>query len=61
MKSPSVYVFTLASEAISWKSVKQTLTTYLTKQTFVAYYEAITQATRVNNFFSKLHVVKPSS
>ena len=44
-KSTSGYIFMMAEEAVSWKSVKRTLTTSSTmKAKYVAYYEATCHA-----------------
>lgn len=57
-KSTSRFVFMLTGGAISWKSVKQTLTTSSAMQAeFVACYGAITQAIWLKNFISGLKIV----
>jgi hypothetical protein len=57
-KSTSGYVFTLVSEAISWRSCKQTITTSSTMHTkFIACYEAVGQAMWLKNFIPDLRVV----
>uniref|UniRef100_A0A2N9EWH4 Integrase catalytic domain-containing protein n=1 Tax=Fagus sylvatica TaxID=28930 RepID=A0A2N9EWH4_FAGSY len=58
LKSTSGYVFMLARGAISWKSVKQTLTASSTVQAeYVACYEATLQAVWLRNFISRLEIV----
>uniref|UniRef100_A0A2N9GYL9 Reverse transcriptase Ty1/copia-type domain-containing protein n=1 Tax=Fagus sylvatica TaxID=28930 RepID=A0A2N9GYL9_FAGSY len=58
LKSTSGYVFMLAGGAISWKSVKQTLTASSTMQAeYVACYEATLQAVWLRNFISRLEIV----
>ena len=58
LKSTSGFVFMLAGGAISWKSVKQTLTASSTMQAeFVACYEATIQAVWLRNFISGLQIV----
>ena len=58
LKSTSGYIFMLAGGAISWKSVKQTLTASSTMQAeFVACYGAATQAIWLRNFISGLMIV----
>ena len=58
LKSTSGYVFMLAEGAISWKSVKQTLTASSTMQAeYVACYEATLQAVWLQNFISRLEIV----
>ena len=58
LKSTSGYVFMLAEGAISWKSVKQTLTASSTMQAeYVACYEATLQAVWLRNFISRLEIV----
>ena len=57
-KSTSGYIFTLAEEAISWKSSKQTITTSSTKDVeFVACYEATGQVNWLKKFIPGLKVV----
>ena len=57
-KSTLGYVFTLAGEAISWKSSKQTVTTSSTMHAeFVACYEATGQVNWLKKFMPGLKVV----
>ena len=57
-KSTSGYIFMMAKGAISWKSVKQTLTTSSTiEAAYVACYEATFHAIWLRNFISALDVV----
>ena len=57
-KSTSGYIFMMTEGAVSWKSVKQTLTTSSTmKAEYVAYYEASCHAIWLQNFISALEVV----
>ena len=57
-KSTSGYIFMMAEVAISWKSVKQTLTASSTmKAKYVACYEATCHAIWFRNFISSLEVV----
>jgi hypothetical protein len=57
-KSTSGYVFTLAGGAISWKSLKQTITTLFTIYVeFVAFYEATGQVNWLKKFILGLKVV----
>ena len=57
-KSTSGYVFLLAGGAISWRSVKQSLTASSTMEAeFVACYEATSQALWLRNFITGLRVV----
>jgi hypothetical protein len=57
-KSTSEYVFTLAGEAISWKSSKQTVTaSSMMYAKFVACYEATGQVNWLKKFMPKLKVV----
>lgn len=57
-RSTSGFIFMLAWGAISWKSVKQTLTTSSTMQAeFVACYGAATQTIWLKNFISGLKIV----
>jgi len=57
-KSTSGYIFTLAGGAISWKSVKQTVTALSTMQAeYVACYDAVGQAIWLKNFIPGLRVV----
>ena len=52
-KSTSGYIFMMAKGVVSWKSVKQTLTTSSTmKAEYVAYYEATCHAIWLWNFIS---------
>ncbi|XP_042988660.1 secreted RxLR effector protein 161-like [Carya illinoinensis] len=61
-KSTSGYVFMMAREAISWKSVKQTLTTSSTMEAeYVACYEATCQAIWLRNFILGLGVMNTIS
>ena len=57
-KSTTGYIFMMAGGAISWKSVKQTLTASSTmKAKYVACYEACCHAIWMQNFISALGVV----
>jgi hypothetical protein len=57
-KSTSSYVFTLANEAISWKSSKQRLTTSsMMYAEFIACHEPLGQAMWLKNFIPGLRVV----
>jgi hypothetical protein len=57
-KSTSGYIFKMAGGAISWKSVKQTLTASSTMQAeFVALYGAATHSMWLKNFISALGIV----
>ena len=57
-KSMAGYIFTLAGEAISWKSSKQTVTTSSTMYAeFVACYEATGQVNWLKKFIPGLKVV----
>jgi len=57
-KSTSGYVFMMAGGSISWKSVKQSLTTTSTMQAeYVACYEATLHAIWLRNFISRLQIV----
>ncbi|WKA10964.1 hypothetical protein VitviT2T_028504 [Vitis vinifera] len=57
-KSTSGYIFMLAGEAISWKSVKQSRVASLTMYPeFVACYGASSQAVWLRNLISELQVV----
>ena len=57
-KSMSGYIFTLAKGAISWKSSKQSVTTFSTMYAeFVACYEASGQVTWLKKFVPGLRVV----
>ncbi|XP_042974887.1 secreted RxLR effector protein 161-like [Carya illinoinensis] len=57
-KSTSGYVFLLAGGAISWKSMKQTITTSSTMEAeFVACFEATVHGLWLRNFISGLGVV----
>ncbi|KAI5316518.1 hypothetical protein L3X38_036225 [Prunus dulcis] len=59
MKSTSGFVFLFESGAVSWKSVKQTLTATLTMQAeYIACYEATSQAIWLKNFITSLQVVE---
>ena len=61
-KSTSGYVFMLAGGAISWKSVKQTLTATSTMEAeYVACFEATRQAIWLRNFISEFGVVESIS
>ena len=52
------YIFTLAGEAISWKSLKQTITTSsIMYAKFVACYEAIRKVNRLKKFILGLKVI----
>ena len=52
------YIFMMAEGAVSWKSVKQTLTTSSTiKAEYVAYYEATCHVIWMRNFILALEVV----
>ncbi|XP_042952199.1 secreted RxLR effector protein 161-like [Carya illinoinensis] len=57
-KSTSGYVFLLASGAISWKSMKQTITASSTMEAeFVACFEAIVHGLWLRNFITGLGVI----
>ncbi|WKA00504.1 hypothetical protein VitviT2T_018850 [Vitis vinifera] len=57
-KSTTGYIFMMAEGAVSWKSVKQTLTTSSTMEAeYVACYEACCHAMWMRNFISTLGVV----
>ena len=57
-KSTSGYIFVMAGGAVSWKSVKQTLTASSTMEAeYVACYEATCHAIWLRNFVSALGVV----
>ena len=57
-KSTSGYIFMMVEGAVSWKSVKQTLTTSSTMEAeYVACYEATCHAIWLRNFISTLEVV----
>ena len=57
-KSTTGYIFMMAGGAVSWKSVKQTLTTSSTmKAKYVACYEAYCHAIWMQNFILGLGVV----
>lgn len=57
-KSTSGYVFMMAGGAVSWKSVKQTLTATSTMEAeYVACYEATCHALWLRNFISGLGIV----
>ena len=57
-KSTFGYIFMMVEGAVSWKSVKQTLTTFSTLEVeYVACYEATCHAIWLRNFISSLEVV----
>ena len=57
-KSTSGYIFMRVEAAISWKSVKQTITVSSTMEAeYVAYYEVTYDAIWLRNFISALEVV----
>ena len=57
-KSTSNYIFMMAKGVVSWKSVKQTLTTSSTMEVeYVVCYEASCHAIWLQNFISTLKVV----
>ncbi|GAB2276586.1 hypothetical protein Dimus_039200 [Dionaea muscipula] len=57
-RSTSGYVFMLAGGAISWRSVKQTLTSSSTMEAeFIACYEASNQAIWLQNFITGLWIL----
>ena len=59
-KSTSGYIFMMVEGAVSWKCVKQTLTTSsTTKAEYVACYEATCPAIWLRNFISALEVSPP--
>nr|KYP31272.1 Retrovirus-related Pol polyprotein from transposon TNT 1-94 [Cajanus cajan] len=61
-KSTSSFVFMMAGGAISWKSVKQTLTATSTMEAeYVACYEATCQAVWLKNLISSFHIVESIS
>ena len=58
LKSTSGYIFMMAGGAISWKSVKQSLTATSTMQAeYIAVHEATGQALWLRNFLLELKVV----
>ncbi|KAK9932492.1 hypothetical protein M0R45_019728 [Rubus argutus] len=58
LKSTSGYIFVLAGGAVSWRSVKQSLTATSTMQAeYIAIHEATGQALWLRNFISELKVV----
>nr|CAN71215.1 hypothetical protein VITISV_025916 [Vitis vinifera] len=57
-KSKSGYIFILAAGAISWRSVKQTLTTTSTMETkFISCFEATSHGVWIKSFISRLRVM----
>ena len=57
-KSTTSYIYMMAGGAVSWKSVKQTLTASSTMETeYVACYETCCHAMGMRNFISTLGVV----
>jgi len=59
LKSTSGYIFMLASGAVSWRSVKQTLTASSTMAAeFVACYEASNHGIWLRNFVTGLKIVQ---
>ena len=62
LKSTSKYIFMLVGGAVSWKSVKQTLTTSSTMQAeFISYYRTATQAVWLKNFMIGLQFLYPNT
>ena len=61
-KSTSGYIFMMAKGAVSWKNVKQILTTFSTMEAgYVACYETAFLAIWSRNFISALKVVQSIS
>ena len=59
-KSTSGYIFMMAEGVVSWKSVKQTLTTFSTIEAeYVACYEATCHAIWLRNFFQLWRLFTP--
>ncbi|RVX19207.1 Retrovirus-related Pol polyprotein from transposon TNT 1-94 [Vitis vinifera] len=59
-KSTTGYIFMMAGGVVSWKSVKQTLTTSSTMEAeYVACYEACCHAMWMRNFVSALELLTP--
>jgi len=57
-RTTSGYIFMLAGGAVSWRSVKQTLTTTSTMEVeFVSYFEATSHGVWLKSFMSGLRVV----
>ncbi|RVW75477.1 Retrovirus-related Pol polyprotein from transposon TNT 1-94 [Vitis vinifera] len=57
-RSTSSYIFMLAGEAVSWKSVKQTLIASSTMEVeFIACYKASNHGIRLRNFVTQLRIV----
>ncbi|RVW22594.1 hypothetical protein VitviT2T_021333 [Vitis vinifera] len=57
-RSTSSYIFMLAGEAVSWKSVKQTLIASSTMEAeFIACYEASNHGIWLRNFITRLRIV----
>ena len=57
-KSTSEYIFMLASGAVSWRSVKQTLTTTSTMEVeFVSCFEATSHGVGLRSFIMVLRVI----
>ena len=57
-KSTSGYIFILASGAISWRSVKQTLTaTFTMEAEFISCFEATSHGVWLKSFIFKLRIV----
>ena len=57
-KSTSCYIFMMVEGAVSWKSVKQTLTpSSIMEAKYVACYEGTSHAIWLRNFISALEVV----
>ncbi|XP_073038092.1 secreted RxLR effector protein 161-like [Primulina eburnea] len=57
-KSTSGYIFMLAGGAVSWRSVKKTLTVTSTMEAeFVAYFEANSHGVWLKSFISRLRII----
>ena len=57
-RSTSGYIFMLAGEAVSWKSVKQTLIASCTMEAeFIACYEASNHGIWLRNFITQLRII----
>ena len=56
-KLTSGYIFMLASGVVSWRSVKQTLTTSTMEAKFISYFEATFHGVWLKSFVSGLRVV----
>ena len=57
-KSTSGYIFILGSRVVSWRSMKQTLTTTsIMEAEFVSYFEAISHGVWLKSFIAGLRIV----